>query len=306
VPFREAVINDVEDFSILEPVVQGAILILPVYNSVFGDVEMGYWGIPAHADTPQGPFNASYPLGIGAVTPLHRFWMMENILNLSIDTPQAPTSLAATDLLSTINADKFRILNHYQARFLLTDDGKIGASSLKSVYSTAAVGATKVIDIASGTFAVSSWSNSELEYDISAETNPNNGVQKSSDGTQISNYASGRVGSEGQNANWRIQGQDVPWIFAEIINTVNSDRTVQLSVNTSVDISFANGATTGGSSPFNNLNIYHAVKQTNNLGVIGINYVRQGYLPMNNHLENFVNSVPSGTWPNPPTTPSVQ
>jgi hypothetical protein len=100
-------------------------------------------------------------------------------------------------------------------------------------------------------------------------------------------------------------GQDVPWIFSEIICQVASNHTVTSSVKMSVNETWLDSGTLSGTINFNNLNIYKAVFTPANGQ---LNYIRQpnGLLPMEGQLQSFILSVPLGTWPTPPTTPSVQ
>ena len=101
--------------------------------------------------------------------------------------------------------------------------------------------------------------------------------------------------------------RDSPWVFAEVIAQINDDGSVSSSVETSVDMTWyddssTNGSTTG-SAPFNNLNIY---KASLNSQTQQINYIQERVLPMLGHLEPYIDTVPYGTWPNPPTVPSAQ
>jgi hypothetical protein len=51
------------------------------------------------------------------------------------------------------------------------------------------------------------------------------------------------------------------------------------------------------------LNIYKATKDS----VSGkVNYVRKGLFEMNGKVKPFVESVPFGTWPTPPTEPFIK
>lgn len=145
-------------------------------------------------------------------------------------------------------------------------------------------------------------------FTIPAYPNPSNGfLQTSADGTRHSSYASGRVGFEAQNPNWRLFGKDVPWIFSEIITEVASDHTVSSHIEMSVNKDWRDdGTSTGtlsGKNNFNNLNIYKATINPNSGSV---SYVQKQFLPMEGQLKAFIDSVPLGTWPNPPPTPDVQ
>lgn len=148
-----------------------------------------------------------------------------------------------------------------------------------------------------------------LRYDpnhVTIDSVPGQGaVQTSSDGTKHSSYASGRVGSDGQNVNYHVFGQDVPWIFSEIICQVASDHTVTSNIKMSVNKTWQDSSGVFGKTNFNNLNIYKAVF-TPATGVL--NYVSQHDSPllMQGQLQNFILSVAYGTWPTPPTTPSVR
>jgi hypothetical protein len=209
---------------------------------------------------------------------------------------------------STQSAGNYRLFHHYQTRFTLTPTGTIDTTSFYDIHNDGITGQTK-FNIPAGTFNPA-WNNPDIPlFTVNAQTNPidtipNQGaVQTSPDGTQHSSYASGRVGSDGQNVNWHVMGQDVPWIFSEIICQVASNHTVTSNIEMSVNTDWQDSGTVTGTINFNNLNIYKAV-YTPATGQL--NYVSQSLLPMEGQLQGFITSVPPGTWPTPPTTPSVQ
>jgi len=146
-------------------------------------------------------------------------------------------------------------------------------------------------------------------FSIPAASNPKNGnVQTSTDGTQRSSYSSGRIGLEAQNANWRVFGQDVPWIFSEIIAQVASDHTVTSSIKMSVNQTWLTTGPVSGQHNFNNLNIYKATTSADQSGTVTVTYTPQTGSPisMDGQVEPFIDSVPAGTWPNAPPNPTVQ
>jgi len=274
-------------------------------DSAFGFIEFSSWGVWPHALTPQGPLWYA-----GAVTEGDRYWMYENALNASVDTPTVTTPMTPTQLSSTQTTGNYRIFHHYQTRFTLTPSGTLDTTSFHDIHNDGITGQTK-FNIPAGAFNPA-WNNPDIPlFTVAAQTNPIDSVpnqghtQTSSNGTKHSSYASGRVGSDGQNVNWHVMGQDVPWIFSEIICQVASNHTVTSSVKMSVNETWLDSGTLSGTINFNNLNIYKAVFTPANGQ---LNYIRQpnGLLPMEGQLQSFILSVPLGTWPTPPTTPSVQ
>ena len=244
-----------------------------------------------------------------------RYWMYENALNASVDTPTvagpSDPPMTAAQLSSTETTGNYRIYHHYQTRFTLTSAGKIDTTSFYDIHNDGITGQTK-FNIPAGAFNPA-WNNPDIPlFTVAAQTNPIDSVpnqghtQTSSDGTKHSSYASGRVGSDGQNVNWHVMGQDVPWIFSEIICQVASNHTVTSNIEMSVNTDWQDSGTVSGTVNFNNLNIYKATTSTDVSGAVSVNYVSQKLLPMEGQLQSFILSVPLGTWPTPPTTPSVQ
>jgi len=237
---------------------------------------------------------------------------LQNGLNFSVDDPSgAPSTIPATSLATLESNQQYRLFHHYQTRFCLTSAGKIDTTTLHDIHNDAQLGPTKINwSIAAGTYSFSflgvTVSNPQIgPFTVPSASNPKNGsVQTSSDGTQHSSYASGRIGVEGQNANWRIFGMDVPWIFSEIICQVASDHTVTSTIQMSVNETWQTSGPVSGGHNFNNLNIYKAVQNPIDDTVT---YTPQTGSPisMNGQVEPFIDSVPVGTWPNAPPTPTV-
>ena len=122
-----------------------------------------------------------------------------------------------------------------------------------------------------------------------------------------SSYASGRVGDDGQNVNYHVMGQDLPWIYSEIICSVAPDHKVTSSIKMSVNKTWQDSGGVSGDTNFNNLNIYKATTSTDVSGAVSLSYVLQhSPFRMEGQLQSFILSVAPDTWPTPPTTPSVQ
>lgn len=309
--FRDAILNDVTPLCDLggAGVINQLLEYAPIADSSFGLLEFGIWMGEPHAITPQGPFNSSCPLGLGRVTEPERFYMLQNALNKSIDLPIAPSQIAKNDVDPIENHEGYRIFLRSQKRFTLTKDGKIDKGSIKSIEKETHAGPTKMDLVPAGIFAPL-WNNPAIgSFTLSPELNPNNGQKTSADGTSISQYASARVGDGGQNVNWRIFGKDVPWVWVEVIDKINSDGRVESSIKTSTDITWTESdGIQYGKHPFNNLNIYKGVVQTPTDGPSAVTFKQQKVSPlqMEGQIEPFVDSVPEGLWPNPPPQPSVK
>jgi len=343
--FEEAVSYDVGDNisvagSIISPwglpASAGPALTTALINSSIGDnnfavLDLGFWGSVAHGSVPQGPFGTSSPNNQGIVTADERWWMIQTGLNISVDDPSgAPATIpySSSALKSLRLAGNYRMYQHYQTRFCLTSAGKIDTATIHDIHNRGALGGTKInFQIPAGTFTVAGISNPQIgpPPPIPAQVNPVNGtgvvfgplninfsvasaLQTSADGTQHSSYISGRIGADGQNANWRLFGKDVPWIFSEIISQVASDHTVTGSIKMSVNQTWLTTGPVSGQHNFNNLNIYSTTSSTDQNGTVSWNYTPQTGSPikMNGQVEPFIDSVPAGTWPNAPPTPSVQ
>ncbi len=274
-------------------------------NSAFGFIEFASWGVWPHALTPQGPLSYA-----GAVTEGNRYWMYENALNASVDTPTvagpSDPPMTTSQLSATQALGNYRLFHHYQTRFTLTTAGTI--DNFYDIHKDGIVGKTK-LDIPAGAFNPVVNTPPIVVHTVEADTNPIDALpnqahtQTNTARTELSSYASGRVGSDGQNVNWHVMGQDVPWIFSEILCQVASDHTVTSNIEMSVNKDWKDNGTVSGAVNFNNLNIYKGV-YTPATGQL--NYVSQSLLPMEGQLQGFISSVPYGTWPTPPTTPSAQ
>jgi multidrug efflux system membrane fusion protein len=289
-------------------------------TDTLGMMEFGFWGSVGGGSNPQGPFGTSYPNNQGIMTADERWWMMQNALNFSVDDPSgAPSTIPATSLSTLEGNQQYRLFHHYQTRFCLTSAGKIDTGTLHDIHNDAQLGTTKINwSIAANTYSLSvttlgvtvTVSNPQIgPFSIPAASNPKNGnVQTSTDGTQRSSYSSGRIGLEGQNANWRVFGQDVPWIFSEIIAQVASDHTVTSSIKMSVNQTWLTTGPVSGQHNFNNLNIYKATTSADQSGTVTVTYTPQTGSPisMDGQVEPFIDSVPAGTWPNAPPNPTVQ
>jgi hypothetical protein len=286
-----------------------------VPDSWLGMMELGFWGSVAHGSTPPGPFTESSPEGLGYVKSNERWWMLQNGLNFSVDLASgAPSEIPANTLSSIKGQQQYRLFHHYQTRFCLTSFGTIDTTTLYDIHKDAQLGPTKINwQIAAGTYSVTilgtTFSNPQIgPFTIPSEANQKNGsVQTSFDGTQRSSFASGRIGLEGQNANWRLFGKDVPWIFSEIFCEVASDHTVTSTIMLSVDKIWQPepiGFLPDGHN-FNNLSIY---KATIDPRTGTLNYLPQPGSPisMNGQVEPFIDSIPYGKWPSLPPAPFVQ
>ncbi len=281
-------------------------------DAALGFIEFPFWASVKHIDTPQGPFQKSYPANLGEITSTERFWMLQNGLNFSVDDSSgAPTTITPTTLTNILEGKQFRIFHHYQTRFSLNAAGKIDTSTLHDIQNDAVLGPTKLniqipLDISVTVAGIPFTIATQIgPITIPAQPSPSNGsLQTSLDGTQHSSYASGRVGFEAQNPNWRIFGRDVPWIFSEIIAEVAPDHTVTSHIEMSVNKDWQDDGTSSGKLSgtinFNNLNIYKATINPNNGS---ISYVQKRLLPMEGQLKPFINSVPLGTWPEPTHDP---
>ena len=282
-----------------------SLLSIGLPDKAFGFIEFGGYGVWPHTLTSHGPLSFE-----GAITEGDRYWMLENTLNASVDDPTAPTTIAASGLDDTMKHGFYRLFHHYQTRFTLTSAGNMDTTSFYDIHNDAITGQTK-FNIPANAFSPI-WNNPTLPlFTLAAQTNPidsipNKGaVQTSSDGTKHSSYASGRVGNDGQNVNWHVFGQDVPWIYSEIICHVAADHTVSSDIKMSVNKDWQDSGGLSGDTNFNNLNIYKAVLNPDT-GLLY--YVSQHDSPllMKGQLQNFITSVPIGTWPTPPPAPSVQ
>ena len=126
--------------------------------------------------------------------------------------------------------------------------------------------------------------------------------------TEYSHYASGRVGVEGSHANWRLTGKDVPWIYSEIITTLNPDRSVNTRIRTSVNKTWYDNSPIIGLNNFNDLSVFKYGKFVLENGIFEGYYspAATNHMSMNEQIKPFIDSVPYGTWPNPEIPPSIQ
>jgi hypothetical protein len=278
-------------------------------SSVLGLLDYVVWGLANPYSTPQGPLGQQ----AGIITEGERYWMLENALNGSVDDPSgAPAIIQISQLPSLISQKQFRILHHYQVKFVLTKSGTIDTNpaTLVRLFPIAAIGPTKanVLDFAAGLFLPNGWDNPGFSILSPPQVSIYNGYESTSkDLLSHSGYASGRIGSDGQNVNWHFFGQDAPWIFSEVICHVAADHTVSSSINMSVNSIWSeSGGVVPGGVNFNNLTIYESSISTDQNGTITESYTPVAQLSMEGQLKPFITSVPFGTRTTPYTKPSVQ
>ncbi|MBB5353873.1 pectin methylesterase-like acyl-CoA thioesterase [Haloferula luteola] len=284
---------------------------------------------PALPPASRGPLTHSFgtsPRGsVGTITASQRYWMIQHTLNVNSDFPLLPDKMVLgrpgdpSDINEIRHQEQYRIFHRYQAKFFLSNDGKINGSRYEVVESEAIVGKTKLNlnfdwaengGIPRGIWeAVGAPEGGHPFLKEAAETNENNeNITHAPDGRSVSSFATGRIGEKGRFSSYRLFGKDAPWIFSEIIHEVQSDRQIKLKVRTSITSEWdeATGVvyraptappTTTGNHPFNNLNIY-----TRNLPD---GYGREIEIMMDGHLAPFVEST-SGAWPEPPIPPSLR
>jgi hypothetical protein len=307
--FRRAVVYDIAAW-LPSNSIRDAVTIAPAPITAFlSEAWFGYWGfLKSHDSTPKGPFVSSHLFGFGTVEYKHRYWMTQHMLNLGPDQPLAPPQIAESSLSQTQQEEQFRIMHRYQAKFTLDDFGKIKTRLLVGTH-IADKGITKIgwgieeNQLWDGSPSLGPWQLLPTESETNELLNGKESV--STDGIRISGFATGRIGEKGRNANWRLFGKDAPWIFSEIVFEVKSDRTVETTHRTSVDISWRDGSVVQGNKQFNNLNIYKGIQQRRQDGSFVITYQREGLLEMEGKLEPFINSA-SGQWPEPNISPLIQ
>ncbi|HEY4301746.1 MAG TPA: LamG-like jellyroll fold domain-containing protein [Candidatus Didemnitutus sp.] len=137
---------------------------------------------------------------------------------------------------------------------------------------------------------------------IPSDISPFNGqLRVDHAGGTISLYTSGRISFEGQYPNYALFSRDVPFIFNEIVFSVDENgRDTNNHVRTSVDRDWKQNGTLSGVCQFNAITIL----QANDSG----RYFQQVHLPIEDHagmLQPFINSLPAGTWPTTPTQPTT-
>jgi len=305
IAYRRAILYDLVEYIPLPPHLIEALAIAPLpITGKLTEGWFGYWALlKSHDNTPRRPFSNSHPSGFGAVTDRHRLWMTQHVFNISYDRPSVQAKFAEDEFIGIQQARQYRLLHRYQAKFEV-QSGLIKGESFIAIKPIGDQGTTKIYaGFEPGTIPFID----NPSYGITEEpfVNPlsNKEGKVSTDAKAISSYLSIRVGDDGRNANWRLFGKDVPWIFSEIIFEVTSEGSVNTRLRTSTDIKWKDGVVTSGTNPFNNLNIY---KRTIDTLTGQVNYERQGeVLGMDGHLESFLNSS-STAWPEPDLEPEIK
>lgn len=238
--YREAVLYDMADlpfFDSLADSVRDVLTVTPLpITEKLTEAWFGYWYVNPLSF--KGPFTSSHLFGLGNVEYGHRFWAMQHVFNVSPDAPLVPQSFTPATFETLELDEQYRVIHRYMIRFLVTTDGKIDSGNITQVETVAKAGPTKMnFGIAAGEFEPL-WDNPPYTFfslpTQPSETNEHNAAQTvSGNGTKVSYYATGRVGSGGQNVNWRLVGKDAPWIFSEIIFELKSDRSVAAEIKTS-------------------------------------------------------------------------
>ena len=299
---------------------------------------------PAVPIASAGPAYTSYGgkfRPMGTMTARHHYWATQHMLNTNPDTPTVPAAIftkaaAGNPTLAQVFADKqYRVFHEFQAKFLLTNQGKIEQSTFVPIHNRAAKGTTK---LKVGEVNVGAWGTAHASigvglppipvplppFDIKpfpdedSETNLHNEkIFHAAAGDEVSSFATARIGEKGRRVSYRQFGKDAPWIFSEIIFHVESDWKVNLMGRTSTTVQWDlvispdksqsvtvsrspyAPASTPGISIFNNLNVY-ARSQLDRFILL-----ENGLLEMKDHLQSFVESG-NGAWPEPAIPPTVK
>lgn len=311
--FRRAMAYDMRPFFISDVQCEAAAA-LPVPPELYTHIWGAYWGLlHSHGDTPQGPFSSSstyYPIvgsvSVGTVTAQQRYWMVQTELNNAPDMPKVNEQYRSSELDDLEKQKEYRIMQRDQVKFVLKD-GKIDKKSIKRVGKYfCEQGVTKAgFSLAADELYPGSPPFGPITVPFATgETGKQWHQHKGSNDSQVSTYGLARIGSEGQNVNWRLFGRDVPWIYTEIISELGSTGAVKGKHRTSVDMVWdEDNGVTDGQTPFNNLNIYRAETDTEDHTVY---YKQQDVLEMEGHVPDFVDSVPIGQYPAPEIPPSVR
>ncbi|MEI7775292.1 MAG: hypothetical protein WCK17_11010, partial [Verrucomicrobiota bacterium] len=314
--YRRAVLYDILDVPVFASVtapIRDLLMITPLpITAKLTEVWFLNWSLMNSGNTPAGPFTSAHLSGTGSVQRGHRLWALQHMLNVSPDTPAAPSSFTPEVFDGIKDDNQYRVIHRSKNKFVTTTNGKIDPNKVVQIQHVAGGGPTKMkVGFDTGEIISTPWwSNPAVTlFDLGTEPSHTNQYHDkfkvSADGTKLSYYATGRVGAGGQNANWRLFGKDAPWIFSEVIMELKSDRSVDTSVKTSVNTSWSESGGRQGHKPFNNLNIYKAVVEQRSDGSFKITFMRKDLLEMEGSLEAFINSA-SGLRPEPAIPPSVQ
>lgn len=314
--FRRAIVYDINAW-FDDDLEREAAALLPLPPEIFTGAWVANWGL-LESHGPKGPFTSGTmvvpilgSVSVGTVNSGHRYWMVQTGLNMAPDDPKPAEQFAASDLTTLQQARQFRIMHRYQVKFFVDDNGRITGMPLLVGKHISDKGTTKLgFALTANQLYPGSPAFGPVQFpflSMESEDNEYNRAPKnepvSADKTKLSGYATARIAETGRNVNWRLFGKDAPWIFSEIVHEVKSDRTIQTTHRTSVDISWRDGSVIEGETPFNNLNIY---KRQKNLETEDFDYIRQGdVLSMEGKLKPFIDSA-SGKWPEPKIPPSVK
>jgi hypothetical protein len=314
----------------------------------------GWWPsawIPPSVAPPAVPISSAGPAftsyggkfrPMGTMTARHHYWATQHMLNTNPDTPTVPAAIftkaaAGSPTLAQVFANKqYRVFHEFQAKFLLTNQGKIEQSTFVPMHNRAAKGTTK---LKVGEVNAGDWGRAYASigvgmppismplppFDITkpfpdedSETNQyNERIYHAAAGNEVSSFATARIGERGRRVSFRQFGKDAPWIFSEIIFHVESDWKVNLMGRTSTTVQWDlvispdksqsvtvsrspyAPASTPGISIFNNLNVYARSH------VDRFILLENGLLEMKDHLQSFVESG-NGAWPEPDIPPTVK
>jgi hypothetical protein len=90
----------------------------------------GHWSFAPEASTPQGPFTHGGALiHKGHVEYGHRFWALQGILNMGPDSPTAPDTFNSDQFGKIVGDEKYRVIQRYKTKFLVTEGGRIKSGS---------------------------------------------------------------------------------------------------------------------------------------------------------------------------------
>ncbi len=242
-----------------------------------------------------------------------RLWMTQFMLNLDPDLFDVPNSFEPETLFQLTQAQSYRMYCRIQFKYTVGSDGKI-FNAFQTPLSIALNGPTKILTVPSYVVTAFDWLKDQLDQPYlnlptqiqipsePATTSTTRIVDRQ--GGRLASFVGGRIGPEGQYANYALFRRTVPYIFAETIFTLDADgKASQQTIRLSVDKVWQRNGTEIGSRFFNEIRIFRR-----RAGISGAPFEVERILSLSanpGQLREFIFSVPLLTWSGVEPQPTV-
>jgi hypothetical protein len=289
---KSDIVNDLASFTAFS----GALIYPPVEHSTLA------W-FAAQVFMTNG-FSTARVANFPNVGDTERLWMTQHVLNNNPDLFNVPESFEPGILFQLTQEQSYRMYSRIKYKYSLGADGRIG-QAVAAPTSQMLTGPTKVTLPAAAVTAFNWMVNQagvpsftlpdqiQILSEIASGSSTNLVDRQ---GGRLAGFIGGRIGIEAQYPNYALFRRDVPFIYAETIYSLDSDKRARnQSVRLSVDKVWSRQGPETGLRFFNEIRIFrrnHAVSGAPFELVLALIFLQNP-----GQLRNFIMSVPLLTPP---------